>query len=79
MAPGSRQPVRCSGWTGRPSASFTQESIVAARVWSRGGTCSGSSSEQMVMSVSSGKRVDSKVSGVPQVPQKVRTAFGDER
>jgi len=48
------------------------------KVWSRGGTSSALSSEQVVTSSSSGWRVDWKVSGVPQPEQKVRVPCSDD-
>lgn len=49
------------------------------QVWDLGGTCSGSSSEQVVTSISSGWRAEVKVSGVPQEGQNVRVAWSDDR
>src|SRR5262245_37366803 len=57
---------------GSPSASLTHESWELEYVWSRGGTFSGSSSEQVVTSISSACWLDRNVSCVPQRGQKLR-------
>lgn len=59
--------------------SSTHGRRVPVWVWSRGGTRSGWSSEQVVTSISSGARVDSNVSGVPQRGQNVRVPCADDR
>src|SRR5882757_2960644 len=71
-------PSLAAGWLGSPSASFTHESFDLTNVWSRGGTCSGSSSEDVVMSSSPGERVDWNVKGVPHDAQKVRWACSED-
>lgn len=48
-------------------------------MWSFGGTASGSSKEQVVMSISPPLRSEEKVSGVPQRGQNVLVACSDER
>lgn len=49
------------------------------RVWSFGGASSGSSSEQVVTSISPGAALDWNVSGVPQRGQKDRVPWAEDR